>query len=322
MLIKNKLHWVVRKYLDQAGEGGDPGGGAPAPAPAPAPAGGPQGVEGGGVDWGGLNDGVDPGVDDDGLEDDGSQTPASQVPPVGDGQQGQPKVATPENPDPDNPEPQVDPEADPNAELQPDPDQPQPLTPEQQEEAKQRYQEWRTAEEARLEEHYQFSEDEVAALQTEPERVLPKMAAKLFMDVQEAAIRSVVQMLPQVVGQVNQTQSRDAQASQAFVNANPDLGDKKYHADIMAAAKTFRQRNPKATPQEAIKKIGQMVRALHDLPTPQVGEPAPAPAPAGNRRPAAPPKPHKPAAAGAAPVRAPAPKTDNVWAGLLDEDDD
>lgn len=323
-MLTNKFHWIVRKYLNQAGEDGDPGGGAPASAPAPAPAGGPQGVEGGGVDWEGLNDGVDPGNDDGGHEDGDGQPVEEKVPPQGDGQPAQPPVAT--NP-PANPKepgaPETPPEGTQEPELQPDPDAPQPLTPEQQEAARAQYQEWRTAEEARLEQNYQFSEDEVVALQTEPEKVLPKMAAKLFMDVQEAAVRSVVNMLPQIVGRVNQTQSRDAQASQVFVQANPDLADKKYHADIMDAARTFRKRNPKATPQEAITKIGQMVRSLHGLPalTSQgEGAPAPASAPAA-RRPAAPPTPHKPAAAGASPARAPAPKTDNVWAGLLDDDD-
>lgn len=321
MLIKNKLHWVVRKYLEQAGENGDPGGGAaPAPAPAPAAA-GPQGVEGGGVDWEGLNDGVNPG-NDDGEHDDGDGLHVEAgVPPQGEGQPAQPPVATNPPANPDEPgAPEVPPEGDQETDLQADPDAPQPLTPEQQEAARAQYQEWRTAEEARIEANYQFSEDEVVALQTEPEKVLPKMAAKLFMDVQEAAVRSVVQMLPQIVGRVNQTQSRDAQASQVFVAANPDLADKKYHADIMDAARTFRKRNPKATPQEAIKKIGQMVRAMHGLEAPVPGTPAPAPAPAA-RRPAAPPTPHKPAAAGAAPARAPAPKGDNVWANLLDDDD-
>lgn len=324
MLMKNKFHWVVRKYLNQAGEGGDPGGGAPAPAPAPAAAGSP-GVEGGGVDWEGLNDGVGAGDDDDEHDDGDGPVVQTPVTPQGEGQPaGQPNAATIPSANPEEPgAPETPQEPVEEPQLQADPDAPQPLTPEQQEEAKQRYQEWRTAEEARLEANYQFSEDEVVALQTEPEKVLPKMAAKLFIDVQEAAIRSVVQMLPQVVGQVNQTQTRDQQATAAFVGANPDLADKKYHADIMDAAKTFRKRNPKATPQEAIAKIGQMVRAMHGLPTPQKdgNAPAPAPAPAGNRRVASPPTPHKPAAAGAAPVARPSAPPKDVWADLaMDED--
>lgn len=316
------MHWMIRKFLKQNEEGGaaSTSGGAPAPAEPQ----GAVGVEGGGVDWEGLNDGVEPGNDDGGHDDgDGQHVHTPEVPPVGEGAgtpvAAQPPAATPDGTETD-PEPQPDPNAEP--EIQPV-EAPPELTPEQMEARKQQYQEWRAAEETRLEAQYQFSEDEVAALQTEPERVLPKMAAKLFMDVQEAAVRSIVQVLPQIVGQVNTTQSRDQQASQVFLEANADLADPKFKADIMEQAVAFRKKYPKATPQEAIKGIGRMVRALHGMPNPAAEgtpTPAPAPAPAG-RKPAAPPKPHKPAMAGAAPAAKPAAPPVNVWADLAGDDD-
>ena len=298
-----------------------PATGAEAPASPP---------EGGGVDWEGLNVGVAPGSDDDDyVEPEGSDgTPASTEPPQAKGTQTAQPKATPQE------VPQTPPEGTPTEVTEPPkegeegeeivpPTPPEPeLTPEQKAQNETNYKEWRASMETQLEERYQFSEDEAAALQTEPERVLPKMAAKLFLDVQEAAVQSVLRFLPQAVTSVQQSSARDTAASQAFLSVNTDLADPKYASDIMEQARAFRARNPKASPQEAITKIGKMVRALHDLPPLDHKEsPPPAAARTGTKRVATPPSPHRPATPGGATSR-PAKAEPNVWADLASDDDD
>lgn len=302
-----------------------------APAPAPAPAAAEVKVapvpEGGGIDWDAMNTGVGPGDDDGGHE---VIEPEVVVPAQGEPAHA-PVPATPTNPEVPPPNP-----ATPAGEGEPAPTEtpatpvvpppPSQLTPEQVEEQKRAYAEWETAELGRLEQHYQFSPEDAAAMQTEPEVVLPKMAARLFLDVQKAALQSVANLMPQMVGQINVAQSRDNQAAEAFFSANPDL--KEHGADVMKAAKFFRESNPKATPQEAIQKIGAMVRAAKGLPPlvlqepAQTGEPAATAAPpaTGTRRSVAPPIPPKPAGAGSAPAGKPAQAAPNVWADLLDEE--
>lgn len=297
-----------------------------APAPAPVPE-SPKGGEGGGVDWGELNQNVAAGSDDDDFEpppSDGKVTetappveakgtaqPPATTPEATPGEEGKTPPETPETP-PQEPEEPVLPEATPD------------LTPEQKAEQETRYKEWRASMEQRLEEKYQFSEDEVAALQTEPERVLPKMAAKLFMDVQEAAVQSVLRFLPQAIGSVTQNITRDQAASNAFLAVNKDLADPKYSADIMDAARQFRAKNPKASPQEAILKIGKMVRALHDLPALEANgtaESSSSAHPSGKRT-ATPPQAHRPAGVGTTSAPKAAKKEENVWSSLADDEDD
>lgn len=278
-------------------------------------------AEGGGVDWGEMNDGVDPGHDDGNHEDihgdvGGGEPPAAAPAPAPTPAPA-PAPAAKDPTDP-NAEPAEEPgePQEPSAETPEEAPVPQELTPEQIEARKQQYEAWRKSEVERLTGEYQFSPEEAAALQTEPETVLPKLAADLTLRVREQVIQEVLSHLPNVIGQVTVSQTRDQKAAEAFFTAHPDL--QKYAKDITPAAAEFRRRNPKATPQQVIDGAARMVRAIHNLPMPAAGSPVPtpAPAPAASKRSA----PHKPAATGG---RGAAPKQpeQNVWADLAGDDD-
>lgn len=316
-----KMHKLLRAllapfmlYVDDEGGGGEPAGGGDSS-----------------VDWAALNDGVSPGADDDLPDDDGvasapapapapaaSPAPAPAAKPAGTPAD---KTGNPEDPtnggdpaDPDSTDPA-------KAALSPEnPGEPQ-LTPEQQAARDKKivedFAEWEQAQITRLSQEYAFSEEEASRLQTEPELVLPQMAAKLHMQVMKNAVEAFEKMLPRMVQPVLQSQKTEAAAMEFFYGMNPDL--KGHHKEVMIAGKMFRQMNPKATKEEAAEKIGAIVRSTLGL-KPVEGGGAPAQAPAPSPAPAS--KTHKPAGAGGGSGTKPTPASkkdgENLWEDLID----
>jgi hypothetical protein len=147
------------------------------------------------------------------------------------------------------------------------------------------YQNWRTARISDLEKYYTFSEDESAALLTEPELVLPKLAARVHMEVLENSMRAMQAMVPVMMEQVQQHKQVEGQAKTLFSSINPDLADPRLEPVIMQLGMTYRQMNRTAGPEEASRAIGNLVRAALNMQPPQVQQnlqsasPAPAPVP-------------------------------------------
>lgn len=287
--------WKQRSYRAPEGDDGSSNGGAPGASP--------ETDNGDGPDWASLNDDVPLGADEGGGSDDDSGVDASPTPST------QP-VETPE----EKPEPEA---------TTPDPAAPKPVTPVQEEAPvktpeeqaaesaalTKRFEEWRQSEEKRLTGEYQFDEDTAARLQTEPELVLPELAAKMHMQVMQQVVETVQRMMPSMVQPVLQNTTREAEAATFFTSHNSDLNlnDAATRSAIQEAGIAFRKMNPKATPEEAAKGIGQMVRVARGLPTPPpaVKEKA---------------SPHRPAAAGARGSSASSKPAANQWSELLDED--
>lgn len=178
------------------------------------------------------------------------------------------------------------------------------------------------AEEARLfgeiEKLYGLSEEEAQGFLTEPELVLPKTAARLHMNITKDVIGGVQSILPGLIQQYMHNNSAEQNARSAFQAANPDLMKPEYEQYIFKVGKLFRDVNPDAPADVAIKQIGDMVRQALNLPNPasanqgQMPQQAPAQvAPA--------PRPFSPArgGSGGAPV-----KEANPWADLAGDRDE
>ena len=135
------------------------------------------------------------------------------------------------------------------------------------------YQGWRTGRLGELEKHYAFDEESSAALLTEPENVLPKLAAQVHMEVLENAMRAMQAMVPVLIQQVRQHDEVQTAAKGLFARINPDLADPKYDDAIIQLGMTYRRMNQTAGPEEASRAIGNLVRAA-------MGMQAPGPAPA------------------------------------------
>jgi hypothetical protein len=167
-----------------------------------------------------------------------------------------------------------------------------------------------------LEKHYAFDDETSAKLLTEPEVVLPQLAAKLHMEVVEHAVRSVMAAMPQWLEQSNTARTRESSAEQLFYGANPDLKDPAYTTAVFQMGQAYRAMNPSAPAEEAVRVIGNMVRTAMGLSQPQ--------APAGSTVV----QPQAPVAAPAAPfiparggggAAAPTPVSSNPWSAMAEE---
>lgn len=199
---------------------------------------------------------------------------------------------------------QVQPEQTPQA---PPPPPPQ-LTPEQQAEQQRQWQVYQQRQVAQLEQYYALQEDDAVALATEPEKVLPKLAARLHLEVMQNVQQQIASQMPQMVQTVQASSQREEQAKGEFFTVWPDL--RGHEPQIIQAGMLYRQMNPMASPQQAIDGIGRIVTAALGKQTvsPQPSQAAPA-ARAPAFRPAS-------GAGGSAPAA----KQKSVWSDLAEDD--
>jgi hypothetical protein len=122
-------------------------------------------------------------------------------------------------------------------------------TPEQIAEAEKKFDE-------QLISHFSVSEEDALALQTEPEKVLPKMAARLYKETVAAVMQQVHLQIPAMLESYTQASTREMQAQQEFFTAWPEL--REHSQQVLQIGMMYRQVNPNASPQEAIQRIGEM----------------------------------------------------------------
>lgn len=165
------------------------------------------------------------------------------------------------------------------------------------------YSVWRENRLTQLEQMYAVDEASATALLTEPELVLPKLAAKVHMEVMENSMRAMQAMVPVMMHQVQQHADLNNRAKSLFHGTNPDLVDPSYEPMIMEMGQSFRRVNPNASPEQASKAIGNLVRAALGIAAPQVAQPG-VPPQVQQRQPAVVPfSPARGAGGGNAPVR-------------------
>lgn len=148
---------------------------------------------------------------------------------------------------------------------------------------------------------YQISEEDKAALAVEPEKVLPKIAGRLYVDVYEAVLQASMAQLPSLIHGFNQVQQVVQQHEQAFYEKWPALHKPEYEPTVRQIAATYRQMNPTAAPEDVMNAVGVMATVHLGL-----GQAQPSVAPAPTPQVAAPPavpaqRPFTPAGVGGAP---------------------
>lgn len=243
-------------------------------------------------------------VDDQGGEPDGSPEEPTPAAPA-----QEPTAPVQETPAP---------VAEPVAPVQPQ--TPQPVAPEPQPaQAPQPaldYSSWRAQHLGNLEKRYALDTDTAQALLTEPETVLPRLAAQVHLEVTENVLKAVQDMIPGMMQQVTKATETEHKAETAFFEANPDLSgvDK---AKILQIGAMFRQVNPQADADTAIRTIGSMVRTALGLPA--GGVPAQGVAPSAPPAPVV--QPFAPARGGGGGTASRAPAQANPWADLIGDDD-
>lgn len=118
---------------------------------------------------------------------------------------------------------------------------------------------------------YTLPEDMAARLPTEPEQVLPFLAAKVHEHVMAQVEQMVAQQLPNQIHQSMEMQRREVEAKSAFYKAWPTLNEKEHHDKVMMVGALFRQLNPTASAEQAIERIGQVVHAALGMQLPARG---------------------------------------------------
>lgn len=156
--------------------------------------------------------------------------------------------------------------------------------------------------------HYTLSEDDKLLLQTEPEKVLPKIAANVAVDVFEAASRIILGQIPQMIEQHLVGQRAATEAREAFFKDFPSLNKPEYYPTLRQVTQMYRQMNPQVPYADAIKAIGKHAMLM-------LGLSAEGTSPA-NTPPPPPPRPATPLMPGSAAVRPNAASSGNIFAEL------
>ena len=137
------------------------------------------------------------------------------------------------------------------------------------------YGNWRNSRLSQLEQVYALDQEAADAMLTEPELVLPKLAAKVHMEVMENSMRAMQAMVPVMMQQVQYHTEREGKAKNLFTSVNPDLADPRYEPAIMELGAVYRNVNRAAPPEVAAQAIGNLVRAALGIAAPGVAAPQP-----------------------------------------------
>lgn len=146
---------------------------------------------------------------------------------------------------------------------------------------------WREGEHKRLQETYFVTDEDAQELLLEPQKVLPKLAANMHMQVMQEVHQMMQQVLPRQIQAVQSSISAETEAKNAMFSRWPGL--KEHEAQVLQIGKMFRALNPNASKEEALERIGAMTYQALGMeipPAPNAAPPAPAPARPAPFRPA------------------------------------
>lgn len=183
-----------------------------------------------------------------------TQQPAPGAEPV---KQEQPPAPSPDKGQPPAPD---KPQAPPEEEAKPPRQEPKPEeTPEQK--AGREKLEAEASEKAikELEEYYKLPDDLASRLATEPETVLPRMAAMVHQAVMRGVQQVVAQTVPQMIMQYQTATKANEESRAAFLGRWPSL--KGHEKQVLEIGAMYRQMNPKSTVEDRLEKIGKLACA-------------------------------------------------------------
>lgn len=289
---------------------------APAPAPEPTPAPAPTGGEDATLTAEAVKDLLTPdepeGAESGEVLDEAAQAPSTppkkdetpskvETPPAA-ATPPTPPAPTPPPPAAAAPEPPKPPEPAPApAPAAPEPPKPQPTEAE----LAKKMQEDEAKFDAELSKLYALDEATADKFLTEPQVVVPSLAAKLHKEVLRAAVNGILAEVPRVIEAYHERREASARNEKAFFDAWPQLKD--HRNTVLSYLTVYRQSNPMADLQTTIRDVGAMASVALRIPVP--GTPAaaptpppPAPAPSPAFQPALP-------GGGGRPVTQPQPKT-------------
>ena len=118
----------------------------------------------------------------------------------------------------------------------------------------------------KLAEQFKLTEAQEAALLENPNEVLPQMVADVYLDLFDNLVRTMQSQVPIMMQQTMQAQEQKKANEQKFFDAWPQLNMSKYMPTINRIADNYRNMNPNADPEEAVKEIGAQAWVALRLP--------------------------------------------------------
>ncbi len=116
-----------------------------------------------------------------------------------------------------------------------------------------------------MEKSYQFSEEDANLVRIEPEKALPKLAARLFVDIYEAISHGVYTQLPTIINTLSEQRASSTKHEGSFFEAFPELNKPEYAEQLGRTGKFWRDQNPDATAEQAVQGIGTTAMAMLGL---------------------------------------------------------
>ena len=119
-----------------------------------------------------------------------------------------------------------------------------------------------------MEKEFSIAEDDAQALVTEPEKVLPKLAAQVYMRAYENATKSIMAAMPQVVNNILSQNTAIEAATNAFYSKWPklDRNNPQHTEAVNRIGSVYRQVNPKASAEQFTAEVGAQVSMALGIP--------------------------------------------------------
>ncbi len=120
------------------------------------------------------------------------------------------------------------------------------------------YQKWRDdSEELLATQHYALTDDQAEEFDSSPGTAIPKLAARLHMEVMAQSVAMIAGLLPKIMANVNQAQTVETQRETEFFKEWPELVG---HRDqVLRHGAVYCQLNPQATFTEFMRDVGAQV---------------------------------------------------------------
>lgn len=152
---------------------------------------------------------------------------------------------------------------------------------------------------------FKLTAEEASGLETNPVEVIQTLMAKTFLRAQQAALMTMATVIPAMMKAQTAVSSKSKETMDSFFGQFPNLNPKDHGETIRRIAVAYRQANPSAPSDQAIREVGAMVMsmvgsqppssangAVASAPQPVVRAPQPSPfVPAGSASPVSSPQP-------------------------------
>lgn len=140
------------------------------------------------------------------------------------------------------------------------------------EEIQKEFQEYRGQVMEKLVTQFQLSDEEADEFMTNPKEIVPKFAARLYLDVFESVMRGVHQSVPGMIVQTQEVRNTAEKAEQAFFAKWPMLQATQHRDTIMRLGAAYRQAHPQASTEQFINDVGAQAIVALRLPFEGMGE--------------------------------------------------